>query len=79
MQEHNTIHCTDFSEGEMSAYKSNIIYSKLFGKGRHDLYQLTTEELKETDREATSSNFQKVMLSFHFIGMYKDAARLKIR
>ena len=41
MQEHNMIHCTDLSKGEMPAYNSDILYSRLFGKGHHNVYQPT--------------------------------------
>lgn len=77
MQEHNIIHCIDLSKGEIPAYESDILYSRLFGKGHHNIYQPTDKDLKEIDRRATSGNFQKVVLSFHFVRMYKDAARLK--
>jgi hypothetical protein len=36
------------------------------------------EELVEVDHKASSGNFEKVAMSFHFVRMYKDAARLKI-
>jgi hypothetical protein len=78
MQENNIIHCTDLSRGEMPAYESNILYSRLFGKGHNNIYQPTDEELKEIDKKASSGNFEKVILSFHFVRMYKDAARLKV-
>lgn len=61
----------------MPAYESNVLYSRIFGKGRHNVYQPTDHELKEIDRRASRGNFQKVVLSFHFVRMYKDAARLK--
>jgi uncharacterized protein YecE (DUF72 family) len=77
MQEHNIIHCTDLSKGEMPACEADILYSRLFGKGRHNIYQPTDEELKEIDKKTSKGNFEKVILSFHFVRMYKDAARLK--
>jgi uncharacterized protein YecE (DUF72 family) len=78
MQEHNIIHCTDLSKDEMPACEANILYSRLFGKGHHNIYQPTDEELKEIDKKASKGNFEKVILSFHFVRMYKDAARLKV-
>lgn len=78
MQDHNIVHCVDLSKGEMPAYESDTLYSRLFGKGRHNIYQPTDDELKEIDKRALSRNFQKVILSFHFVRMYKDAARLKV-
>jgi uncharacterized protein YecE (DUF72 family) len=78
MQDHDAVHCVDLSKGEMPAYDSNVLYSRLFGKGHHNVYQPTDGELKEIDKKALSRNFQKMVLSFHFGRMYKDAARLKI-
>jgi uncharacterized protein YecE (DUF72 family) len=78
MQDHDIIHCVDLSKGETPAYESKILYSRLFGKGQHNIYQPTDQELADIDRRATSRNFQKIILSFHFVRMYKDAARLKI-
>ncbi len=78
MQEHNMIHCIDLSKGEMPTYDSDILYSRLFGKGYHNVYQPTDEELKGIDKKASKGNFKKVILSFHFTKMFKDAARLKI-
>ncbi|MEM3765839.1 MAG: DUF72 domain-containing protein [Candidatus Bathyarchaeia archaeon] len=78
MQDHNIIHCVDLSKGETPAYESDILYLRLFGKGQHNIYQPSDEELVEIDRKASSRSFQKIILSFHFVKMYKDAARLKI-
>jgi uncharacterized protein YecE (DUF72 family) len=78
MQDNDIIHCVDLSKGETPAYKSDTLYSRLFGKGQHNIYQPTDEELADIDKKAISGNFQKIILSFHFVRMYKDAARLKI-
>ena len=78
MQDYDVVHCVDLSKGEMPAYESDLLYSRLFGKGYHNVYQPTDEELVEIDKKAMSSAFQKIFLSFHFVRMYKDAARLKI-
>jgi uncharacterized protein YecE (DUF72 family) len=78
MQEYDMIHCTDVSKGEMPAYGSDILYSRLFGKGEHNIYQPTDEELAEIDNKVSNSNAQKIAMSFHFVRMYKDAARLRI-
>ena len=78
MRNYNMIHCTDIAKGEMPAYDSDVLYTRLFGKGTHNIYQPTDEELKEVDSRALSTNSQKIVMSFHFVRMYKDAARLKI-
>jgi uncharacterized protein YecE (DUF72 family) len=78
MQDHNVVHCVDLSKGEVPAYEGDILYSRLFGKGYHNVYQPTDEELAEIDKKAMSSASQTIVMSFHFVRMYKDAARLKI-
>jgi uncharacterized protein YecE (DUF72 family) len=78
MQDNNIVHCVDLSRGEMPAYESDILYTRLFGKEEHNIYQPTDQELTEIDEKATNGNFEKVRMSFHFVRMYKDAARLKI-
>lgn len=78
MQDYNMIHSVDLSKGEMPAYESDMLYTRLFGKGRHNVYQPTDAELAEIDRRVLGGKAQKVAMSFHFVRMYKDAARLKI-
>ncbi len=78
MQDCNMIHCVDLSKDEEPAYKSDILYSRLFGKGPHNIYQPTDEELRKIDRKASKEEHKTVAVSFHFVRMYKDAARFKI-
>jgi uncharacterized protein YecE (DUF72 family) len=78
MKEHDVIHSVDLSKGETPACESDVLYSRLFGKGSHNIYQPTDDELVEIDRKALKGKSEKAFLSFHFISMYKDAARLKI-
>lgn len=77
MQDKNMVHCVDLSKGEEPAYESDLLYTRLFGKGQHNIYQPTDGELVEIDRRASGSKSQKVAMSFHFVRMYKDAVRLK--
>jgi len=78
MQDYNMIHCVDLSKDEKPAYESDILYSRLFGKGPHNIYQPTDEELKKIDKKASEGDHKTVAMSFHFVRMYKDAARLRI-
>lgn len=78
MQDYNMIHCVDLSKDEQPAYKSDMLYSRLFGKGSHNIYQPTDEELREIDGKASKGDHKTVAISFHFVKMYKDAARFKI-
>jgi uncharacterized protein YecE (DUF72 family) len=78
MQDHNMIHCVDLSKGEEPAYKSDILYSRLFGKSAHNVYQPTDEELRKIDKKTSKGDHKTVAVSFHYVRMYKDAARFKI-
>lgn len=77
LREHNVIHSVDLSK-ETPAYENDIIYSRLFGKGKHNIYQFTNQELKEIDQKAKESKASKVYLNFHGTRMYKDAARISV-
>jgi len=77
MKECNIVHCIDLSKAETPAYESDILYTRLFGRGQHNVYQPTDEELVEIDKKASSGKSEKIVMSFHFVKMYKDAARLK--
>lgn len=74
MQDLDIIHCTDLSI-EKPSLKSDVVYSRLFGKGKHNLYQFTDEELVEIDQNAQDSNANVVAMSYHGARMNTDAAR----
>jgi uncharacterized protein YecE (DUF72 family) len=78
MQDNGIVHCTDVSKGEMPAYDSDVLYTRLFGRGDQNVYQPADEELLEMDNKMSNSNSQRILMSFHFVRMYKDAARLKV-
>jgi uncharacterized protein YecE (DUF72 family) len=77
LEEHSVIQSVDLSR-ETPSFASNIIYSRLFGKGFHNVYQFTNDELKEIDGKAKASSASKIYLNFHGTRMYKDAARISI-
>lgn len=76
MQDFNIVHSVDLSR-ETPAFKSDVIYSRLFGKGKYNIYQFTDEELKEIDRKVVKSEAKTVVASFHGLRMNTDAARFK--
>lgn len=78
MRDNDLVHSVDLSRDEAPAYESDILYSRLFGKGYHTIYQPTDHELKMIDERASSPAYRKAAVSFHFIRMYKDASRLKM-
>jgi uncharacterized protein YecE (DUF72 family) len=77
MRDMGIIHCTDISR-EMPAVDSDILYTRLFGHGKHNLYQFDDMELLDIDRIAKERGGEKVYLTFHGAKMYSDAARLKV-
>jgi len=77
MQHHNMIHCVDLSKDEKPAYSSDILYTRLFGKGEHNIYQPTDDELASIDKKTRRSQSRRIVMSFHYVKMYRDAARLK--
>jgi uncharacterized protein YecE (DUF72 family) len=75
MKEHNIIHIVDLSK-DMPLYESDQMYARLFGKGEHNIYQFTDEELLSIYDKSQKRKSEKVILTFHGVRMYKDAARL---
>ena len=77
MQDQNIIHCVDLSREE-PLVESDHLYTRLFGKGKDNIYQFTDDELKEIDHKIRIGEYEKASISFHNIKMYKDAARFRI-
>ena len=74
MRDFNIVPCVDLSRQKPS-FESDVLYSRLFGKGKHNIYQFTDEELVEIERKAEGSNSRVVALSYHGVRMNIDAAR----
>jgi uncharacterized protein YecE (DUF72 family) len=77
MQDLNVIPCVDLSKEE-PPYRTDVLYTRLFGKGRHNIYQFDDKELKQIREKIHSGDEKKVVLSFHGLKMYLDAARFKL-
>jgi uncharacterized protein YecE (DUF72 family) len=73
MRDFNIAHCVDLSR-QKQLFESDVVYSRLFGKGKHNIYQFTDEELVEIDQNAGSGH-RVVALSYHGLRMNTDAAR----
>jgi uncharacterized protein YecE (DUF72 family) len=74
MQDFNMIECIDFSIGAPSV-ESEIVYSRLFGKGKHNIWQFTDGELLTIDHKVASINPRIAAMSYHGVKMNMDAAR----
>ncbi len=76
MEDLGIVHCVDISR-EAPQTRSEMLYSRLFGRGQHNVYQFDDDELKAVDKKAVSGEFKQSILAFHSVKMYADAARLK--
>jgi len=54
---------------------SDQAYLRVFGKGEHNIYQPTDEELEDADDRTSRGGFDFAVFAFHGVKMYKDAAR----
>lgn len=77
MQDFNIMPCVDLSKEE-EPFSTDILYSRLFGRGSHNIYQFEDKELRTINKRASEGDQKKVILSFHSLKMFKDATRLKI-
>jgi uncharacterized protein YecE (DUF72 family) len=76
MENIGIVHSVDLSK-EMPALQSDVVYTRLFGKGKHNIYQFTDEELEKIDQRIVKSEAKIVILSFHGLRMNTDATRFK--
>lgn len=76
MEKSDAIHCVDISR-EQPKYDSDILYTRLFGKGQDNIYEFDDDELQDIASKASAPKFEKSILAFHGVRMYRDAARLK--
>lgn len=74
MNDFNIIYCVDISVTQPVGW-SDVGYSRLFGKGKHNIYQFTDEELLEINHNASDSPAKVVALSYHGNRMSTDALR----
>jgi uncharacterized protein YecE (DUF72 family) len=74
LRDHNVLHCVDLLKGERPANGSRILYTRIFGKGEHNIYQPDDGELGQI--HAYSERHEKAYVTFHGARMYSDAARL---
>ncbi len=52
---------------------ADVVYTRIFGKGAFNAYQLDDEEMREVDR--AGRDVKTVAVAFHGVRMYQDAAR----
>jgi len=76
MEQLGIVHSVDFSR-DTPAFRSDVVYTRLFGRGKHNVYQFTDEELEEIDWKIVKSEAKVVVASFHGLRMITDALRFK--
>lgn len=78
IKERKIIHCTDISK-EKPAKINKTIYTRLFGKGKYNLYQFTDAEIREIYKRIMElmGKAEKAYIITHTKKMYLDAARIK--
>ena len=74
MRDFNAVQCVDFSR-ETPSVESDIVYSRLFGMGKHNIWQFTDDELLTVDHEIEGISPRIAALSYHGVRMNMDAAR----
>jgi uncharacterized protein YecE (DUF72 family) len=74
MRDFNVLQAVDLSK-ETPSVESDILYSRLFGKADHNVYQFTDEELLDVDRKIERASPRVAALSYHGVRMNVDAAR----
>ncbi|HEV2120001.1 MAG TPA: DUF72 domain-containing protein [Candidatus Bathyarchaeia archaeon] len=76
LQDHDAMHSVDISRQDPKV-ESNSLYSRLFGNGSENAYEFDDNELQGIAAKASGLKFEKSILAFHGVRMYRDAARLK--
>jgi hypothetical protein len=74
MQDLSIVQGTDMSVQE-PLFSSDVLYTRLFGKGRHNIYQFSDEELEQIANKISTVRPKVAALSYHGIRMNTDALR----
>ncbi|MFP3984911.1 MAG: DUF72 domain-containing protein [Candidatus Bathyarchaeia archaeon] len=77
MRDFDIVHSVDLSKEEEPAYPADTVYARVFGKGKHNIYQFTDEELIEIDQKISKSEAKRILITFHGVRMSSDAVRYK--
>ena len=76
MRDMEIVNSVDLSR-EKFPQKTDIIYTRLFGKGRHNIYQFIDEELMEIDQRILKAEAKTAFITYHGVRMNSDASRFK--
>ncbi|MCJ2531904.1 MAG: DUF72 domain-containing protein [Candidatus Thermoplasmatota archaeon] len=78
MEERGIMHSVDISKGDPQI-ASSTLYTRLFGKGYHTVYQFSDEELQQIHDKAQDGDYRRALFTFHGVRMYSDAGRFLSR
>jgi uncharacterized protein YecE (DUF72 family) len=76
LQNYDAVHSVDISR-QYPKVESSTLYTRLFGKGKQNKYEFDDNELQDIATKASGPKFEKSILAFHGVRMYRDTARLK--
>ncbi len=76
MEDFGIVQSVDLSLQKPS-FSSDLVYSRLFGRGKHNIYQFTDGELLEIEQRAEETHSHTVVLAYHGQRMNTDAARFQ--
>ena len=71
MRDFNVVHSVHLSREEPS-FTSDVTYTRLFGKGKHNIYQFTDDELVEIDEKALKNGSKNCR---HVLPRYQNEHR----
>ncbi len=74
MEDNGIIHCVDLSKSEPEV-ESPLLYTRLFGKGYHTVYQFSDDELQGLHQLGSAKEYKRALFTFHGVRMYSDAGR----
>ncbi|MFQ5918505.1 MAG: DUF72 domain-containing protein [Thermoplasmata archaeon] len=74
MEDRGIIHSVDVSKADPQV-ASPVLYTRLFGKGYHTVYQFSDEELRQIYDKAETGEYRRALFTFHGVRMYADAGR----
>jgi uncharacterized protein YecE (DUF72 family) len=76
LRDFGMVHSVDLSREE-PALSSDAVYTRLFGKGKQNIYQFTDAELEEIDQKILKAEAKIAVITYHGIRMNADAVRFK--
>ena len=76
MKDFNIVHSVDLSI-ETPKVESEVIYTRLFGRGEHNIYQFTDDEMEQIDKKVRDIDAKRAVITWHGVRMTSDAARFK--